>query len=153
MSTDNPSAAAAKARELLDMPIANAPSAPIQEVATQNPAPGYQLLLDSQNQSLTLSMALLLFGVLVIAAALWRIQRAQLTETGALRLVGATVVVVMAVFLCTAGFTLEQITPAIGLLGTMGGYVLGRSERENSPSASGGSVGTGPISPTPGANT
>jgi len=149
MSTDNPSAAAAKARELMDAPIANAPSGQAPEVAAQSAAPSYQLLLDSQNQSLTLSMALLLFGAMVIAAALWRIERAHLTETGALRLVGATVVVVMAVFLCTAGFTLEQITPAIGLLGTMGGYVLGRSERENSPS--GGSGGTGPTSPAPGA--
>jgi hypothetical protein len=76
-----------------------------------------------------LSITLLAFGLAVIVAALWRVDRNRLTENGALRLVGATVVVVMAVFLCTAGFTLEQITPAIGLLGTMGGYVLGRSER------------------------
>lgn len=131
MSAVAQSEAVVQARELLEAPIASAPSAQIQQVVAQNSPPGYQLLLDSQNQSLTLSIALLLFGVLVIAAALWRVERAQLTETGALRLVGATVVVVMAVFLCTAGFTLEQITPAIGLLGTMGGYVLGRSERED----------------------
>ena len=147
MSADAQSEAVAKARELLDAPIAAAPSAQIQQVVAQSPPPGFQTLLDTQNQSLTLSIALLAFGLLVIVAALWRVQRAQLTETGALRLVGATVVVVMAVFLCTAGFTLEQITPAIGLLGTMGGYVLGRSEREKLQAD--GSAGAGsPVATT-----
>lgn len=97
--------------------------------------PNLTVLLESQNQSLVLSISLLAFGVFVIVAALWRVDRAHLTEAGALRLVGATVVVVMAVFLCTAGFTLEQITPAIGLLGTMGGYLLGRSERDSGDKA------------------
>lgn len=127
MSTPTESPAVTKARELVAAPI---PGKPVTTQTTEVPKePGLTVLLDSQNQSVLLSITLLLFGLAVIVAALWRVDRKRLTENGALRLVGATVVVVMAVFLCTAGFTLEQITPAIGLLGTMGGYVLGRSER------------------------
>jgi hypothetical protein len=81
-----------------------------------------------QAESAYLSIALLVFGLLAMSVALFRVQQSALTESGALRIVGATAVVVMAAFLCTAGYTLEQITPAIGLLGTMGGYLLGRSE-------------------------
>lgn len=126
MSAPTESSAVTKARELVAAPI---PGKPVTTQTTQVPKePGLTVLLDSQNQSVLLSITLLAFGLAVVAA-LWRVDRKRLTENGALRLVGATVVVVMAVFLCTAGFTLEQITPAIGLLGTMGGYVLGRSER------------------------
>lgn len=127
MSTPTESPAVTKARELVAAPI---PGKPVTTQTTEvTKEPGLTVLLDSQNQSVLLSITLLVFGLAVIVAALWRVDRKRLTENGALRLVGATVVVVMAVFLCTAGFTLEQITPAIGLLGTMGGYVLGRSER------------------------
>lgn len=127
MSATTDSAVATKARELVAAPIPGAPVATQTAVAAKEP--GLTVLLDYQNQSLVLSISLLVFGLAVIVAALWRVDRTRLTENGALRLVGATAVVIMAVFLCTAGFTLEQITPAIGLLGTMGGYVLGRSEK------------------------
>jgi hypothetical protein len=138
VSTTSESAAVTRARELLAAPMPD--KSLVAQTAAIPKEPNFNVLLESQNQSLVLSISLLAFGVFVIVAALWRVDRAHLTEAGALRLVGATVVVVMAVFLCTAGFTLEQITPAIGLLGTMGGYLLGRSEKDsaNEPPAPAG---------------
>ncbi|QTA83229.1 Uncharacterized protein dnl_56240 [Desulfonema limicola] len=46
------------------------------------------------------------------------------------RSVGFTLVIVSGLFLITAGYSQEQISPMIGLLGTTAGYLLGKTETE-----------------------
>lgn len=43
------------------------------------------------------------------------------------QVVGITFLVTAGVFLITAGYSREQISPMIGLLGTIAGYLLGRA--------------------------
>jgi hypothetical protein len=51
-------------------------------------------------------------------------------ETWAGLAVALVLIVNGTLFLVTAGYNAEQITPALGLLGTVAGYMLGRGDRE-----------------------
>jgi phosphate/sulfate permease len=46
------------------------------------------------------------------------------------RVFGITLIIMSTLFSLTAGFDAEQIAPAVGLFGTIAGYLLGRSERK-----------------------
>ena len=55
-----------------------------------------------------------------------------------LKVLGIVLVVMMGAFLITAGYSQSQITPMIGILGTLLGYLLGQtgsSRRANDPDA------------------
>jgi hypothetical protein len=58
------------------------------------------------------------------------------TDT-ATRTFGLTLIIIAGVYLCTAGYTTEQITPMTSLLGTIAGFLLGRQSqaRNSSPPA------------------
>lgn len=80
---------------------------------------------------LYLSLAVLGFGLIILV-----LQMAVMLKLGkgwgpnAIRISGLTLVVICGVFLITAGYSQDQIAPMIGLLGTIAGYLLGKSERE-----------------------
>ncbi len=44
-----------------------------------------------------------------------------------LRSFGTVIIIIAAVFLIVAGYSEKQIAPVIGLLGTIAGYLLGKS--------------------------
>jgi hypothetical protein len=79
-------------------------------------------------------------GVLAFGAALIVLFTRTLLKLGRdwrniyLRLVVLTVVVTAGLFALTAGYTEQQISPMMGLLGTLVGYLLGREA--NAPQAS-----------------
>lgn len=76
-----------------------------------------------------LSLGVLLFGLIILCievGVLWR-QR-QGWGVNSTCIVGLTLVVVCGVFLITAGYSESQIAPTIGLLGTIVGYLLGKSD-------------------------
>jgi hypothetical protein len=52
----------------------------------------------------------------------------QLRAEEMLRVFGVTLILFGALFLITAGFNAEQISPSMGLLGTVAGYLLGKSQ-------------------------
>jgi len=77
---------------------------------------------------LVLSGIIVLFGLALLGLQALIILRAGKGWTdAATRTFGLTLVVISGVFLCTAGFSTEQITPMISLLGTVAGFLLGRS--------------------------
>jgi hypothetical protein len=79
-------------------------------------------------QEVLLTIAVMIFGVIVIGAELFLLRK--LDGTGAediLRIFGVTLILIGALFLITAGYSAEQISPALGLLGTVAGYLLGKS--------------------------
>jgi len=79
---------------------------------------------------LYLSLGVLVFGLLILGG-----QMAIMLKVGkgwgpnSIRISGLTLVVISGVFLITAGYSQEQIAPMIGLLGTIAGYLLGKSEK------------------------
>jgi ABC-type transport system involved in cytochrome c biogenesis permease subunit len=80
-----------------------------------------------------LTLSVLTFGVLVILVmAVLVLKKSSTGEI--LRLFTVPMVIVAAVFLVVTGFSNDQITPVIGLLGTLAGYILGvQSQKGTNP--------------------
>jgi hypothetical protein len=77
---------------------------------------------------LALSLGVLAFGLLVMGLEVLVVVRtAKAWDTDSTRIVGLTLVVVAGLFLITAGYSQDQIAPMVGLLGTVAGYLLGKS--------------------------
>src|SRR5947199_4671832 len=87
-----------------------------------------------------LSLGIGIFAILsfaLVALLIWQKRSAEQI----LRTFGILVIIFAAVFLVIAGYSDTQITPVIGLLGTIAGYLLGR--RIETPSANGGQKAPG----------
>lgn len=80
--------------------------------------------------AMTISVTVLLFGLLVLILATYLIKAGKGAEP-VLRIFGTILIVTVAVFLVVAGYTDIQIAPVMGLLGTIAGYLLGKETKEN----------------------
>lgn len=74
------------------------------------------------------AFAVLVFGMLILLVATHLVRLKLLSGADTLRLVALVLIVTGTLFLVTAGYSAAQIAPALGLLGTIAGYLLGRSE-------------------------
>lgn len=90
----------------------------------------------STTSAMTISAVVLVFGLAVIALATYLIRTSRDGEL-VLRVFGTIVIVVLAVFLVVAGYSDTQIAPVIGLLGTIAGYLLGRTAARGNDAAQG----------------
>ena len=80
---------------------------------------------------IVLSVSMLVFGMLVFALQTYLIVKMNLqwTPTSILRFHGLTLVIVGSILLIVAGYSNQQILPVIGLFGTIAGYLLGATEK------------------------
>ena len=83
----------------------------------------------STSTAMTMSSVVMVFGLVVIALATYLILRGKSAEA-VLRIFGTILIIVIAVFLVVAGYSDTQISPVMGLLGTVAGYLLGKEGRE-----------------------
>jgi hypothetical protein len=80
---------------------------------------------------LYLSLGVLLFGLIILG-----LQVGLMFKVGkgwgpnSIRISGLTLVIISGLFLITAGYSQDQIAPMVGLLGTIAGYLLGKSEKQ-----------------------
>ncbi|HJQ38194.1 MAG TPA: hypothetical protein VKB93_13745 [Thermoanaerobaculia bacterium] len=81
---------------------------------------------------LPLSIAVLVFGVIVLVLMAWTLRHTRKPQS-ILSFFGVPLIIVAAVFLVVAGFSDKQISPVIGLLGTIAGYLLGRGVDGSAP--------------------
>ncbi len=88
-----------------------------------------------------LSLGIGLFAMILLACVtiLLRREREHVEPEQILRTFGILVIIFAAIFLVIAGYSDTQITPVIGLLGTIAGYLLGRKIEPPKPKADGGS--------------
>jgi len=77
-----------------------------------------------------LSFEILLFGFGVILVEYKLLRNAKLSAEEALRVYAVTLIIVGTLFAITAGFDSNQIAPAMGLFGTIAGYLLGKRVAE-----------------------
>ena len=103
--------------------------------STTNPPPKLQpgeqsvavpLLSD---QELFLSLAVLLFGVFVVIIQYRLLSQTKSTADETLRTLTVSLIVVVSLVLVSSGYGKEQITPVLGLFGTIVGYLLGAGTR------------------------
>lgn len=90
----------------------------------------------TNTNAMTISSVILIFGLLVFSFATYLLHSGRDGEV-ILRLFGTIMIVVLAVFLVVAGYTDTQIAPVIGLLGTIAGYLLGKSAPDTGRPVSG----------------
>ena len=81
---------------------------------------------------LWLSFGVLIFGFLVMLVELYMVKANNFDQSQALKFILVTLVITSALFLIAAGFSNNQIASAMGLLGTIAGYLLGREHSEQS---------------------
>lgn len=94
--------------------------------------------------AMTMSSAVLLFGVFTLVLALIVLTKGYKWEA-VLKIFGTVLIIVLTVFLIVAGYSDNQIAPAVGLMGTIAGYLLGKDAKEANTGVSGG----GSTSPSP----
>lgn len=75
--------------------------------------------------------AIVFFSVFVTAAAYFLRKGAGFSEEAVIRLVSLILIVSGTLFLVTLGYSAQQIAPALGILGTIAGYMLGRSRKDD----------------------
>jgi hypothetical protein len=73
-----------------------------------------------------LSAEVLFFGFVVLVAEFLLLRRAKITAEDALKVYAVSLIIIGTLFAITAGFDSNQIAPAMGLFGTIAGYLLGR---------------------------
>jgi hypothetical protein len=82
-------------------------------------------------REIALSLLVLAFGV-ILTLLQHRVllkRPGDISQEGILVLHSVTLIVVATLFLITAGYTERQVAPAMGLFGTIIGYILGRRSR------------------------
>jgi hypothetical protein len=94
--------------------------------ATPAPAPVVKTHWWTADNALTISSVVLFFGLCVMLMSARALMRG-IPAAAVLRLFGMLTIIVMSVFLIVAGYNTEQVAPVVGLLGTLAGYLVGRS--------------------------
>jgi len=85
------------------------------------------------DRELWLTIAVLTFGIFVVLTQAYLIKGVIHRQTDSvLRISLVTLIIVGTLALITAGFSNDQIAPALGLFGTIAGYLIGRQERGSS---------------------
>lgn len=84
----------------------------------------------TQEGGFYLSLAILLFGlILCLAEIIVLFKKKEICwDASAFRVFGLTLIIVSGVFLITAGYSEYQIASMMGLLGTLAGYLLAKTD-------------------------
>lgn len=98
----------------------------------ENPKPthesaGPQIVHFLSDLEFWLSVIIVLFGVFVVILEYRLLSRAKAKPADVMRVLAVTLILVGSLFLITAGYSNDQISPVSGLFGTVAGYLLGRS--------------------------
>ena len=86
----------------------------------------------STTNAMTMSASVLLFGTLICVISAIQLRKGQNSDA-VLRTFGTILIIVSALFLVVAGYSDRQIAPVMGLLGTIAGYLLGKSPSKPEP--------------------
>ena len=81
-----------------------------------------------------LTLVILLFGALVLLAEYLLLRQTQKTSYELMQLFAVNLIITGTLVLISAGYSASQIAPALGLFGTIAGYLLGRrSNNDEAP--------------------
>ena len=78
-----------------------------------------------------LALVSILFGLVVLFIEYKLLSKANAHGDQVLKVLIVSTIIIATMFIITAGYSSEQIAPAIGLFGTIAGYLLGKEERTN----------------------
>jgi len=99
---------------------------PIPEPESQNKI----IAMPISNLEYQLSITVLVFGILVISLEIYLIRSNKISSEDTVKFIIITLIIISTLYLITAGYNNNQIAPAVGLLGTIAGYLLGKIENK-----------------------
>ncbi|NEK16202.1 hypothetical protein [Rhizobium leguminosarum] len=100
---------------------------------------GFERVTSSYEFLLSISIVLLTIFILIFEFfVIFKAKHITFKPEDVLRLIVTTLVVCGTLFFLAAGFSSEQIAPAVGLFGTVVGYLLGSAEKNRSSSTEDG---------------
>ncbi|MBX9814320.1 MAG: hypothetical protein A4S12_07755 [Proteobacteria bacterium SG_bin5] len=102
--------------------FANAP--PASDAASTFAAENYLT-----SREFIISVMVLAFGLLMAAAGIYMKRATEMESNDIIRFMALIIVVIGTLFLVASGYSAVDIAPALGLLGTIAGYLLGRSSK------------------------
>jgi hypothetical protein len=120
----NASDAPARTLDELDTQIEQLKASIVEDARSQEPSE--ESLWWSTRNAMTISSVTLGFGVIIFLLATYLIVHAGKSAEEVLRVFATILIIVSALFLVVAGYTERQISPVMGLLGTIVGYLLGK---------------------------
>lgn len=88
----------------------------------------------SNRNAMTISSIVLIYSFLIVLIAGYLIKIGRTSES-VLKILGVILIITSSVFLVVAGYSDQQISPVIGLLGTLAGYLLGKDTKEQTSSS------------------
>lgn len=80
----------------------------------------------------TMGFGFLAFALIVLCLMTWLMRHVR-SHVAVLRSFGLLLIITAAVFLIVVGYGERQISPVLGLLGTIAGYLLGRTSDPDAP--------------------
>lgn len=89
------------------------------------------------DEAMTISTVVLGFGLIVLILAALLLRKTSVSAESILRVFGTVIIIVGAIFLVVAGYTEQQMGPVMGLLGTIAGYLLGKSNSNSDATQNG----------------
>lgn len=101
----------------------NYESPPGKEIEGSNPFESVELLL---------SLFFLGFGLLVVAFEVYLVRKDKITLDYAYKCIVITVIIICSSILVTAGYSNNQISGVLGILGSIAGYVMSKGSSKDS---------------------
>jgi hypothetical protein len=78
----------------------------------------------------SLSLSVLAFGIIVLGLEVFLVWKHMVSQDAIVKFIIVTLIITSTLFLITAGYDNNQIAPAMGLLGTIAGYLLGKHDKD-----------------------
>jgi uncharacterized membrane protein YhaH (DUF805 family) len=85
-------------------------------------------MLPLSSWEFALSLTVLVFGLVIIGLEVFLVMKNKIDADNTVKFIVVTLIITSTLFLITAGYDNNQIAPAMGLLGTVAGYLLGRQQ-------------------------
>ncbi|MCX6243630.1 MAG: hypothetical protein NTU98_02900 [Bacteroidetes bacterium] len=92
------------------------------------PSSGEKVAVPLSRFEFVLSVIVLVFGLIMVIFEGWLIRRKKINPGDTIKFITITIIITATLFLITAGYSNDQIAPAVGLLGTIAGYLLGKTQ-------------------------
>lgn len=110
-----------------------------EQISTPSPKDSSTIFpTDQRTTSLTepeiqMTLGIIIFGILIFIMEFLLIKSGKIHYQDSTKILIVTLIIISTLILITAGYSNNQIAPAVGLLGTIAGYLLGRTNTENKP--------------------
>lgn len=132
-----------KSSEKTGIPAVTAQTGPVTQAQLERQFVTHYTNTINMYREIWLSIGVLFFGAVTLGIECYLIRRDPKSWDGpaTLRMIIITLIIISGSFLITSGYSNDQIVPIVGLLGSIAGYLLGKTDAQPAPPTNGGGGG------------